>query len=104
MPTDSGELFLSQGDNDYIGFVLNSDKGEIIVVAKGISQQGDKLIIDDLSIQGGGPNTAGPASMRQFARDIGKAFGVKEVDIQGGRRTSGANPGRIPIPIKIKVR
>jgi RHS repeat-associated protein len=104
MPTDSGQLYLSQGDQNYLGFVLKSDKGEIQIFAKSVTQQGDTLMIDDLSIQGAGANTVGLSSTRQYARDIGKAFGAKEVIIQGGRRTSGANPGRTPVPIRIRVR
>jgi hypothetical protein len=34
---------------------------------------------------------------------LGKQQGVKEVVVEGGTRTSGANVGKAPIPIKIKV-
>jgi hypothetical protein len=39
-----------------------------------------------------------------LAREFGKQNNVEEVIIYGGERTTGAKPGKIPKPIKIKIR
>jgi hypothetical protein len=41
--------------------------------------------------------------LRQIAREFGKMNHVDEVIIHGFRRTTGANTGKQPIPIRIKV-
>jgi hypothetical protein len=102
MPTPAGDLFLSQGNDNLVGFVLNSAKGEIHVVT-GMYEQGDALILEGLHIDGPGANSVGSGTLARYARDIGKAFGAKEVIIQGATRTTGANPGRTPKPIRIRV-
>lgn len=86
-----------------MGFVLDSPKGEIRVISS-ISKQGDTLILEGLHVEGPGANAVGKTGVRQFARDIGRTFGVKEVIIHGGQRTTGANPGRTPTPIRIRVK
>ena len=42
--------------------------------------------------------------IREAARQFGREQWANEVVIQGGARTSGANPGRVPPPIRIRVR
>lgn len=41
--------------------------------------------------------------IREAAKQFGKEQGAKEVIIQGGARTSGANPGHTPPPFRISV-
>lgn len=40
---------------------------------------------------------------RTFVRELGKQQGAKEVVIKGGERTTGANPGKTPKPVRVKV-
>lgn len=62
------------------------------------------LIMDGLIIEGPGANSFGLSTVKKYARDIGKSFGAREVIIQVGTRDSrGANPGRKPVPIRVRV-
>ena len=67
---------MAQGDNNFVGFVLNSDKGELRILTS-MTQEGDTLILDQFSIEGLGKSSLGLQSTRQYAREIGKTFGGK---------------------------
>ena len=45
----------------------------------------------------------GREALWNMAKDLGRQFNVKEVIIQGGKRTTGKYKGQIPSPIQIKV-
>lgn len=81
-------------------------KGTYEVIAN-ISREGDTIIVEDAHMQGSGAGQFGETQLlneiREAAKQFGREQGVKEVVIQGGARTSGANPGHIPPPIRIKV-
>jgi hypothetical protein len=54
-------------------------------------------------MQGPGAGTIGLRELREFARQLGREQGVNRVLIEGGTRTTGANPGHTPQRIEIKV-
>jgi hypothetical protein len=45
----------------------------------------------------------GPKKLIEVAKQLGKQEGVREVIINGAKRTAGANPGKIPILIVVKI-
>jgi riboflavin biosynthesis pyrimidine reductase len=81
---------------------IKGAKGDIEVMAE-MTKEGDKLILRNAHVQGGGAGTSSLSELKSAARELGKQQGVKEVVVEGGTRTSGANVGKAPIPIKIKV-
>ncbi len=56
-----------------------------------------------LRMQGPGAGTVGLRELREFARHLGREQGVQRVLIEGGTRTTGANPGHVPRRIEIKM-
>jgi len=81
-------------------------KGTYEVIAN-ITREGDTIILEGAHMQGSGAGQFGGKELlkeiREAAKQFGKEQGAKEVVIQGGARTSGANPGHVPPPIRIKV-
>lgn len=86
---------------DAIHVAVGTSKGEVQVVAI-MAREGDTLILKRLDVQGAGANSLGIRELRglekAFAQEIGKHEGAKTVVIEGGKRQSGANPGRVPHP------
>ena len=82
--------------------VGKSTHGEIRVLTE-MTKQGDTLVLKELAIDGPGRGTMGIRELREFARQLGRQQGASEVVIEGGRRLTGANPGRIPHTIRIRV-
>jgi hypothetical protein len=68
-----------------------------------MTKNGNQLILDSMHIDGPGAGTSSLSELRDVARSLGQQYGVDEVIINGGTRTSGANPGKIPRSITIKV-
>ena len=64
-----------------------------------ILREGDALILRGAHVEGSGTWS----ELRAAAQQWGRANGVKRVVIEGGKRTTGANPGHIPRPIIIEV-
>lgn len=62
-----------------------------------------KLYLNKLHLQGSSAGKVGRESLWEMARDLGRQYNVKEVIIQGGRRTTGKYKGQMPSPITIKV-
>lgn len=62
-------------------------------------RQGDVLIMRGTHIEGSATLREALNAAAQFGRDQG----VKRVIIQGGRRTTGANPGHVPRPITVET-
>lgn len=62
-----------------------------------------KLYLNQLHLQGSSAGKVGRESLWDMARDLGRQYNVKEVIIQGGRRTTGKYKGQMPSPITIKV-
>ncbi|HCT85679.1 MAG TPA: hypothetical protein DF296_10835, partial [Candidatus Margulisbacteria bacterium] len=62
-----------------------------------------RLYLDKLHLQGSAPGLVGRESLWDMAKDLGRQYNVKEVIIQGGKRTTGKYKGQVPTPNKIKV-
>ena len=91
-----------QREGNLVEMVGKSTHGEIRVLTE-MTKQGDTLVLKELAIDGPGRGTMGIRELREFARQLGRQQGASEVVIEGGRRLTGANPGRIPHTIRIRV-
>ena len=96
--------------------IVENDRGAIRFVSKigtesveGIanaSLKNGKLYLDGLHL-GGSENAVrniGVKNLFEMARDLGRQYGVTEVVIQGGQRTTGKYAGKVPTEITIKVK
>ncbi|HPK85169.1 MAG TPA: hypothetical protein PLA17_06850 [Bacteroidales bacterium] len=54
------------------------------------------MIIKNFDIDGALTNKAGIKDLKEIITDFGKQQGVSKVIIEGAKRTTGVNPGRIP--------
>ena len=97
-------------DDDGSGVVeigVGTESGEITIVGEPtVSDDGETLTIGGeggAHIEGPGGGKVGLTGVREAGRKIGESFGVKEVIIQGGERTTGANVGKQPRPVKVKA-
>ena len=70
--------------------------GEARVITEMV-RDGDKLVLRGTHIEGDGTLKEALAAAKSFGREQG----AKQVVIEGGVRTTGANPGRAPRPITI---
>lgn len=72
-----------------------------------VVKEGSRVVLKKVHVQGSGANSLGVRELRrlerEFAEEIGRREGVKEVVIEGGARTSGSNPGKIPHSRTYKV-
>ena len=84
------------------GDVVRIVSGDVEVIAE-MTRIGNELVFDRLSIDGSGPGTVGLTSIRALAREFAKAQGVTCIRVHGTTRTTGANPGRVPREIVIRV-
>ena len=62
-----------------------------------------KLYLNELHLQGASAGNVGRQGLWDMAKDLGRQYNVKEVVIQGGKRTTGKYKGQVPSPITIKV-
>lgn len=60
---------------------------------------GRKAYLTGLHIQGTGPNRMGQRGINSLAHAFMEALDVDELNIAGAHRTSGAGPGRRPLPL-----
>ena len=76
---------------EYLG---RSARGEIRILAE-VSREGNTLFLRKVHIEGLGSGSVGAGGLREFARQLGRQNRVREVVVEGARRTSGANQGRV---------
>jgi hypothetical protein len=89
-------------DGQIVELVATTESGEVRVIT-GMRKEGDALVLRGLHIDGPDAGSLGLIGLRNLATELGKQQGAKRVIIQGGTRTTGANPGHIPRPITFLV-
>jgi hypothetical protein len=89
-------------EGELFHLVARGRRGTIEVITT-IRREGDTLVLGGFGILGDGPGSLGVSGLREVARSLGRRYGVAQVLIHGGPRGSGARPGHIPRPIRIKV-
>jgi uncharacterized protein RhaS with RHS repeats len=80
--------------------------GEVTIVGEVSMDEGTLTIGggNGAHIDGPGGGSVGLSGIKEAGRKVGEAYGASEVKIQGGTRTTGANPGKEPREITIKVK
>ena len=59
--------------------------------------------LDELHVDGPGAGSMGIQDQLALARELGRQLQVRRLVIQGGVRTTGAKPGRVPRPVTILI-
>jgi filamentous hemagglutinin len=93
---------LVEQDGNIYQFSIPAANGDLSVVTE-MTQSGNQLILNGMHIDGPGAGASSVSQLRNIARALGQQYGVDEVVINGGTRTSGASPGKVPRSITIKV-
>jgi hypothetical protein len=94
---------LVQQEGNIVEYAINGPRGQMNVMAE-LVRKGETLILRGTHIEGAGPGSQGIRELREFARMFGREQGVTKVVIEGGLRTTGANPGHTPRDIVIPVK
>lgn len=95
-------VVIIEQDDAILDIVCRGPRGAIEVITRLIRER-DNLILSGLPLDGEGPGTQDIGELRQFARELGRMYGVRRVIKFGGIRTTGAQVGHRPRPIVIKV-
>ena len=90
-------------DGDVVELVATTPNGEIRIIT-GMEWEGRDLVLRGMHVDGPGSGSLGLHTLRDLAREFGRQYFAESVIIQGGVRTTGANPGRVPRSIVISVR
>ncbi len=89
-------------EGNIVEIVDQGTRGKIEMMAEMV-KEGDRLILKGAHIQGAGPGSSSFGELMGMARELGRNEGVKEVVIEGARRTTGAAVGKVPRPFTVKV-
>lgn len=89
-------------DGNIVELLAKGKNGDITAITA-MTREGNALVLRGMHIDGAGKGSSSLSELRELARDLGRQHGVDSVIIRGGRRTTGANPGKIPGDITIKV-
>jgi hypothetical protein len=96
------EIRLIEQSEDVVHLVCSA-RGISYEVVANIALEGTTLVLSRLHVDGPGPNRAGIGLLRQGARALAQQYGVELIEIRGGERRTGANPGHMPRTIRIKA-
>jgi hypothetical protein len=95
------EIIRDQSDENIVVARVATTLGTILVMAE-VELSGRSLILSGVHIQGDDvkPNEVGVAGLRRMIHEAMEELGVDEIVIVGAVRTTGANPGRAPRPLR----
>jgi len=84
-------------------FKIETPNGRILEVLTESIIEGDKLILRGTHIGGASPGEIGIQELKEIARQHGRQQGVKQVIVEGARRSTGRMKGQVPRPWIIEV-
>ncbi len=95
------EIIRDQSDENIVVARVATTVGTIVVMAE-VELSGHSLILNGVHIQGDdvAANEVGVSGLRRMIQEAMKELGVDEIVIVGAVRTTGANPGRAPRPLR----
>lgn len=99
-------LTLEEEEDGFLTARIETEFGAIRFLAD-LRLEGDTLTIERLDVEGPGLLAAGGAFVtltRRLMDHLGRFYDVEHIVVQGSRRTTGARIGRIPAPIRFRVR
>jgi hypothetical protein len=91
-----------QEDDLYLFDVIVNNSTTITVVAY-IKIEAETLYMSKVDIGGAGALVLGGLFVRKIVKHFGIYFMTKFVVLEGGKRTTGRQKGKIPTTIKVKV-
>lgn len=90
-------------DDDVV--IFSTKVGDDIVEFGGnVSRQGNTLTIKNFDIDAELTNKIGIKGLKELINDFGKSQGVDKVIIEGAKRTTGANPGKMPSKLEFDIK
>ena len=98
---------------DLLGCVLHQqsvlevnveDAGQQATFMADYTRSGTVIRLDALHAEGPGPNIIGIQGIRLVAQEVMEFLNADVLEIQGAVRTTGAVPGRVPLPFSIRRR
>jgi hypothetical protein len=101
-PAPESSIRIVETDGDVVELLGTTAHGEINIVIS-LQRDGTDLLLTGLHIDGPGRGAVGLSMLRELARMFGRQYHVSRVIVQGGIRTTGAHPGRVPRPIIIEI-
>ncbi|HVA50374.1 MAG TPA: hypothetical protein VNH11_28730 [Pirellulales bacterium] len=101
MPPSKPIVTIVERDGDVVEIVA-SGASTVTAIAE-MELTGDTLTLRGMHVDGAGRGSSSLGELREMVRELGRQQGAKEVVILGGMRTTGANPGKLPRPIKIRI-
>lgn len=69
---------------------------EVVTFGGNITKENGSLIIKNFDVDGNLTNMLGIRGLKEIIKDFGAQQGVQKVIIEGAKRTTGANPGKVP--------
>jgi hypothetical protein len=90
------EILIQDGNHIVAAFKVANGEGQVVTE---LVREGDTLILRGTHIEG-------QATLKEAlsaAKAFGREQGARKVIIEGGKRTTGANPGHIPRPIELET-
>jgi hypothetical protein len=97
------DLVAEQTDHPIATAWIQTPAGVIVVMAE-VSLRDRTLCLRGMHIEGPDPNTMGPANLRVLAEAVMERMNCDGIEIEGGTRSTGANPGRRPRPVRFTRR
>lgn len=77
---------------------------DVIEFGGTFSKADDVLTIKGFDIDGGLTNKLGVKVLKEIMNDFGKSEGVSKIVVEGAKRTTGANPGRLPAKLIFDIK
>ena len=77
---------------------------DVIEFGGNFSKSNGSLVIEKFDIDDALTNKLGIRGLKDIITDFGKQQGVNQVIIQGAKRTTGANPGKIHSLLIFKIK
>jgi hypothetical protein len=97
------EIEIVDEDGAAIEAVVRVADIELSVITN-VRMDHNTLVLYDFHIEGAGANTLGMTMIRRIVSRVMEREDVEYIEIRGFRRTTGANPGRVPRPLKFTRR
>jgi hypothetical protein len=100
----SGTRIFTQTAKDGDLIFYSTKVGDNIIEFGGnISKSNSTITINNFDIDGALTNKIGIKGIKDIITDFGKQQGATEIIIQGAKRTTGANPGKVPSQLTFKI-
>jgi len=98
-----GRVFTQTAKDGDLLFYSTKIGEDVIEFGGNFSKSNGTLTIKNFDIDGAITNELGIRGIKDVVTDFGRQQGVNQVIIQGAKRTTGANPGKVPSQLTFKI-